>query len=121
MSWIASDPSSYYGQVVGEGECVACVQRACGAPHTSQWRRGIFVKGNAVPRGTAIATFDPDGTSGNHINLSHSAIFDEELSAALQVWDQWVGHPVASRPIYFRVGVGWPVNDGDQFYVIESI
>jgi hypothetical protein len=32
MSWIASDPSSYYGQVVGEGECVACVQRACGAP-----------------------------------------------------------------------------------------
>jgi hypothetical protein len=120
MSWVAEDPASYIGQVVGSGQCVAYVQRASGAPHTSGWRQGVFVKGNAVPEGTAIATFDPDGTYGNHPGLSHAAILHQETPAGLLVWDQWVGHPVAQRTIYFRDGVGSPVNDGDQFYVIES-
>jgi hypothetical protein len=121
VSWIASAPSSYVGLVVGNGQCVAYVERACGAPHTSRWRRGTLVKGNAVRQGTAIATFDPDGTYGNHIGRSHAAILHDEVPNGLLVWDQWVGHPVAQRLIHFREGAGVPVDDGDQFYVIEIV
>jgi hypothetical protein len=59
MRWIATNPESYDGQVVGSGQCVAYVERACGAPHTSQWKRGDLVKGSNVAQGTAIATFEP--------------------------------------------------------------
>jgi hypothetical protein len=120
MSWVATAPSSFVGHVVGNGQCVAFVERAGGAPRTSRWRRGIPVKGNAVPQGTAIATFDPDGTYGNHIGRSHAAILHDQLANGLLVWDQWVGHPVAPRVIHFREGSGLPVDDGDQFYVIEA-
>jgi hypothetical protein len=121
MSWVANDPSSYVGKVVGSGQCVAYVEVACGAPHTSRWRRGQLVKGNEVPQGTAIATFDPGDTYGNHVGRSHAAILHEELPNGLLVWDQWVGHAVAPRVIRFKNGDGLPVDDGDQFYVIESV
>ena len=121
MSWIAQAPSSFVGQPVGNEQCVAYVQAACGAPNTAQWRRGALVKGNPVPQGTAIATFDPDGTYGNHTDgRSHAAVFHEELPEGLLVWDQWLHHPVTPRVIHFRNGTGAAVNDGDQFYVIEG-
>jgi hypothetical protein len=120
MSWTATDPERYDGEVVGDGQCVAYVQRACGAPHTSQWRQGALVKGSDLAQGTAIATFDPNGTYGNHVGRSHAAIFHQQNPTGLLVWDQWVGHPVAPRLIRFRNGQGSPVNDGDQFHVIES-
>jgi hypothetical protein len=121
MSWIAQDPASFVGNAVGSGQCVAYVQAASGAPVTAKWKRGILVKGGNVPHGTAIATFDPDGTYGNHTDgRSHAAILDVELPAGLQVWDQWLTHPCAKRVIHFRAGVGTAVNDGDQFHVIES-
>jgi hypothetical protein len=41
MSWVATAPSSFVGHVVGNGQCIAYVQRACRAPHTSKWRRGL--------------------------------------------------------------------------------
>ena len=59
MSWVAQTPSSFVGQPVGNEQCVAYVQVASGAPHTSQWKRGNLVKGSAVPQGTAIATSIP--------------------------------------------------------------
>ena len=34
-----------------------------------------------------------------------------------QVYDQWVGHPVATRTI--RFGGSGISNDGNKFYVIE--
>jgi hypothetical protein len=64
MSWIGQRPSSFVGQVVGSGECIAYVQRASGAPQTALWRRGELVKGGNVAQGTAITTFDPIGVYG---------------------------------------------------------
>jgi hypothetical protein len=100
---------------------VAYVRAASGAPQTSRWQRGALVKGSAAPKGTAIATFDPDGTYGNHTDgRSHAAILHEELPEGLLVWDQWLNHPVAPRVIRFRNGTGAAVNDGDQFHIIEE-
>jgi hypothetical protein len=109
MSWVANTPSNFVGHVVGNGQCVAYVQRAYRAPHTSKWRRGIWVKGNAVLQGTAIATFDPDGITAT-ISVGRTRRFlHDQLANGLLVWDQWVGHPVAQRLIHFREGSGLPV------------
>jgi hypothetical protein len=121
MSWIAKSPSSFVGQSVGTGQCVAYVEQAAGVPNTAQWKRGALVKGSVSPQGTAIATFDANGSYGNHTDgKSHAAIFHEELPEGLLVWDQWKDHPVAPRVLHFRAGKeGLPCDDGDQFYVIE--
>lgn len=122
MSWIATTPSSFDGEVIGTGQCVAYVQEACHAPQTSRWRRGVRVRGNnTVALGTAIATFGPDGKYQNIPQHSHAAVFHDQLANGLLVWDQWVGHPVAPRLIRFKEGNGAPVDDGDQFYVIEAV
>jgi hypothetical protein len=92
---------------------------AAGAPLTKLWTKGTLVKGNAtLERGTAIATFDDDGTYGNHIDgRSHAAIYLSQNASGLEVFDQWVGQPVHQRLIRFG---GHPaVNDGNMFYVIE--
>jgi hypothetical protein len=121
MSWVASNPEAYKGQAVGNGQCVAFVETAAQTPRTADWKRGVLVRGNDVPRGTAIATFDDDGTYGNHTDgTSHAAILVAEQDDGLLVWDQWKNHPVSQRTIHFRNGAGDPVNDGDQFYVIEQ-
>jgi hypothetical protein len=120
MSWIAKDPEGYEGQVVANGQCVRYVQICAAVPHTSQWQCGARVRDGNVETGTAIATFDVDGGYGNHTDgRSHAAIFIEEQSGGLLVWDQWVGQPVHQRVIHFRGGSGRRVNDGDQFCVIE--
>jgi hypothetical protein len=120
MPFVAAVPGHWLGEKIGSGQCVAYVQRACGAPHTTLWRRGIKVRGTRVPTGTAIATFDPDGSYGNHTDgRSHAAILMSQTSIGLHVFDQWRGHPVNRRTIHFRGGDGHAVNDGDQFHVIE--
>lgn len=121
MPYIAQNPSSYAGQVVGNGQCVAFVQTASGAPVTASWSQGALVKGNACQVGTAIATFDGDGTYGNHTDgTSHAAIYVSQDAIGIQVWDQWLGQPVHQRTIRFQGGASGvkPVNDGDAFYVI---
>ena len=119
MAWIAKDPESYIGEVVGNGQCVAYVHAACAMPPTAQWKRGAHVKDGDVPHGTAIATFEPNGTYGNVVGQSHAAILDRVTPQGLQVWDQWTDQPVHARLIRFQGGDGKPVNDGDRFYVIE--
>jgi hypothetical protein len=119
MAYIAASPATYSGQAVGTGQCVAFVQKASLAPLTAQWKQGALVKGNtSIAVGTAIATFDPNGTYGNHTDgSSHAAIYTGQNAAGLQVWDQWLGQPVHQRTI--RFGQPKPVNDGNKFYVIE--
>jgi hypothetical protein len=120
MAYVALSPEQYAGTVVGDGQCVAFVKVASGAPATSAWTQGSQVRGGSPTKGTAIATFDPDGTYGNHTDgTSHAAIYISQDASGLQVWDQWTGQPVHQRTIAFRAGVGQPVNDGDAFYVIE--
>ena len=112
----------YLGKVIGSGQCVALVEKAAGTPTTAQWKRGRKVAQDlTVAAGTAIATFDPDGTYGNHTDgRSHAAVYVSQDEAGLSVYDQWLGQPVHSRDIRFKAGkMGLPVNDGDQFYVIE--
>ena len=91
-----------------------------GAPHTSLWRRGDPVRGSRCIAGTVIATFDEDGTYGNHTDgRSHAAVLVAGLSDGLLVLDQWIGQPVHQRVIRFRNGDGTAVNDGDQFHIVE--
>lgn len=113
---------NYLGKVIGTGQCVAFVEAAAETPNTAQWKRGRIVAGDmTVRKGTAIATFDPDRSYGNHTDgRSHAAIYVSEISGqGLLVYDQWLGQPVHQRTIHFRNGAGLAVNDGNQFYVIE--
>jgi hypothetical protein len=99
--------------------CVVHVRRVTGLPHTSAWRRGVHVRGADLASGIAIATFDPDGTYGNHTDgRSHAAIFIEQTEQGLRCLDAWVGHPAAERVIRFKGGTGQPVDDGDAYFCI---
>jgi hypothetical protein len=120
MTPIAAGPERFLLQVVGDGHCVAFVRAASGAPHTSAWRRGESVRTTAdVPKGAAIATFDPDGRYGNHTDgRSHAAILIARHDGGLLVLDQWLRHPVQQRVIRYRGGQGDAVNDGDRFHVV---
>lgn len=116
--YVARHPESYLGQAVGTGLCVAYVQAAAGAPHTVAWRRGARAKGNAsLASGVAIATFDANGSYGNHTNgTSHAAVYLSQDGRGLSVYDQWLGQPVHHRII--RFGGNPEVNDGNEFFVI---
>ena len=122
MSFIASDPHIWLGKVIGSGHCVALIQQATRVPHTSQWKAGDTVVGNAeLTPGTAIATFDPDGTYGNHTDgRSHAAIFMGHESQGIRVVDQWQGRPTAPRIIATRHGRGPAVDDATRYHVIET-
>ena len=122
MPYISTTHKRCYGAVIGNGHCVALVRECAGLPHTSAWRQGKPVRGSGTSHapGTAIATFDPDGTYGNHTDgRSHAAILISENSDGLLVCDQWKGQSTHERVIRFRNGSGDAVNDGDQFFVVE--
>ena len=120
MPFIVDGAADHAGAVVGNGHCVRFLQVVGGVPHTSTWRKGASARDGALAPGTAIATFDPDGSYGNHLDgRSHAAVLERVQANGLMVWDQWVGHPVARRLLRFRNGEGLAVNDGDRFYVIE--
>lgn len=72
-------------------------------------------------RGTAVATFDPDGRYGNHLDgRSHAAVLLAVNADGLLAADQWIGQVVHERVIRFRGGQGDPANDGDAYYVITT-
>jgi hypothetical protein len=99
------------------------VKVAAGVPLTTLWREGAAVRGNPhLAPGTAIATFEPDGTytseSGNH-----AAIYLSQDNRGIWVYDQWQGQPVHKRLIPFEGGSGpkWgsKSNDARRLAVIE--
>jgi len=115
---VCPNPQNYNGQVVCDfagGYCGECVSfyKICANDRrtTSQWIQGIRVKGNNLPVGTGIATFPNGKYSG------HAAIYLSQNAEGIQVWDQWVDHPVSTRTIRWN-GSGLP-NNGDSFYVIN--
>jgi hypothetical protein len=119
---------NYLGKVIGDGQCVAFVRKAASIGATPHWKRGAKIVGDrSIPAGTAIATFDPSGLYGNHTDgRSHAAIYVSQSLAGIVVYDQWLGQPPHPPvPVHERVirflngGPGNPVNDGDQFYVID--
>ena len=120
MPTVADQPRRHMGEVIGNGHCVAHVREVAGLPHTSKWRRGVLVHGSGCASGTAIATFDDDGSYGNHTDgRSHAALLLVDDESGLSVVDQWVGQPVHERVIRFQDGGGKAVNDGDRYFVIE--
>ena len=109
--------------MIGAGHCVDFVQAAADVPPTFAWQEGATVQGNPhVARGTAIATFEADGSytseSGNH-----AAIYLYQDDRGIWVFDQWQGQPVHKRLIRFEGGSGAKrgskSNDGRRFAVIE--
>lgn len=83
-------------------------------------RQGDRVKGNSgIAIGSAIATFDRNNSYANKVDgTSHVAIYLGQTAVGIQVMDQWVGHPVSERTIYFR-SAPRAVNDGGNYYVVE--
>jgi hypothetical protein len=120
MPFVASGHERCHGRTFGTGHCVPFVREVTGAPITTQWRRGDPVRGSDLAPGTAIATFDPNGRYGNHVDLrSHAAILLSVNDDGLLVMDQWLNQPVHERVIRYRNGNDKPANDGDAYYVIE--
>jgi hypothetical protein len=121
--YIAARPEAFEGRVIGGGYCVDFVKAAATVPRTAAWQEGAAVRGNPnVARGTAIATFESDGSytseSGNH-----AAIYLSQDDDGIWVYDQWQGQPVHKRLIRFEGGSGakWgsKSNNGRRFAVIE--
>ena len=126
---VASDPESYLGKVAGNGQCVALVKEATGAPATSAWSAGDPVRGNKdITPGTAIATFQDGKYCNKTDGSSHGAIYMSQDSSGIYVIDQWKGQPAHARKIRFQggkpnvspaSGVASPHNDGDAFSVVS--
>lgn len=122
----------------GNAECALLVQKLTGAPVTSSWKRSTKkVRGGSVTAGTAIATFKDDGTYDGNSGVCHAAIFLRETARGLDVWDQWrTGHIGQRKADGYKHGIrtcGFVdakgkkskdyrrQNDGDEFYVIETL
>lgn len=123
LPFVAASPLKYSGTVVGNGHCVHLVQRACGAPQTSLWRRGAQVLSGEPPAyGTAVATFGEAGGYENKTDgSSHAAIFVKREPGFIRVYDQWRGKPAGERTIYDRQGRGLPVDDASRYHVVEQV
>lgn len=121
MAYLCTDPDSYTGKKVGNGECVTFVQQAAGAPVTATWKQGAAVRGNlSLAKGTAIATFDTNGKYANLKTGNHAAIYVSQDTLGLFVYDQWRSQgKVLKRHIRFNGGKGSASNDGDAFSVID--
>jgi hypothetical protein len=128
MEYISLNPSSFLGQAVGTGQCVALVQVACKAPLTHNpdgsplWKAGIKVQdAPPLPGGIAIACFGTDGTYQNRTDgSSHAAILIGKTAEGLYVIDQWLHQPAHQRIIRFKApGVGDNCDNGIYFSVIE--
>ena len=125
--WVAKTLKTWQDRrtLVGNGQCPVLVQMATGAPLVATWLRGPLVKGNkAIPRGTAIAVFDPDGFySNNGTYPRHAALYLSQDLKGLWVLDQWAGRDVSSKgflrqlPFGSRTGHN-TVNGGDYFHVV---
>lgn len=117
-SYICKNASSYQGKVVGNGECVDLIKRCSGAPNTRHWRPGKPVWGNAIPAGTAIATFK----RGKYPNRRgyHAAIYSHQTHEGIYVWDQWRGKAVHLRLIKANQIHKDPGNNANRYRVIQN-
>jgi len=120
--YVAARLEAFEGKVVGAGHCVDFVKAAAGVPQTAAWWKGPEVRGNPhIAPGTAIATFEADGTYTNESG-NHAAIYLYQDHRGIWVYDQWQGRPVRKRLIRFEggegTGRGSKSNDGKRFAVI---
>ena len=123
--YVTDDPNHWNGQSsVGDGECVALVRKATGAPQAKTWSSGVPVKGNtAIQPGTAIATFD----AGGHY-IGHAAIYLGQDMNSIRVIDQWNNresgrvisqHSPSVRSLPFNSSKSTYVNKGESYRVVQ--
>ncbi len=121
--YIAPDPEAYVkaGVLVGNGQCVALVRDATGAPQTPLWIEGPKVLDNPrVPAGAAIATFI-DGKYPSHDKGNHAAIYLGPDPKGIKVIDQWVNssrHPPQPRVIRRNNPHGAVVDQAEVYSVV---
>lgn len=80
----------------GDGECVALIKEyvpGLKGKSTSTWRPGAWVMESAgkISKGTAIATFDIDGSFPKRNTGQHAAIVLSVVPSGIWVVDQWKG------------------------------
>lgn len=99
-NYICNNAGQYQGRVIGDGHCVSLIKHCSGAPNTVEWRAGELAWKNRIAPGTIIATFK----NGRYPNITgyHAAIYIEQDSRGIWVWDQWLGKPVHKRLIRWR-------------------
>ncbi|MDI1476198.1 BPSL0067 family protein [Polyangium sp. y55x31] len=99
MAYRTNTPELYEGRHYGESEqCVALVKYACGAPHTSAWKKGAQVIGNAaITAGTAIACGWEGDRYMSRARGNHAAIYLGQFGNQIEVVDQWSGTPAGRR------------------------
>lgn len=105
-----------------KGECATGVQYVfykAGNPlgKTSGWTQGVKVRGNKIPAGTAIASFQ-----NGRFAQDHAAILIRETKQGLEVYDQY-NHPAKAwgkRTLYFNGKPNDRANSGDLFYVVQK-
>lgn len=116
-----SDLSSFIGQSVGSGQCVALVKAANPTlGPASQWASGATVQGNtALTPGTPIATFSETGRYANATDgSSHAAIYLGQNDHGMVVLDQWRGSQAAVRTIPWSNPGSVAANTGSAFRVV---
>ena len=117
-----TDLSSYIGQSVGTGQCVALVKAANPAlGSTSGWAAGATVQGNTtLAPGTPIATFDGANRYANATDgSSHAAIYLGQDQRGMLVMDQWAGSNAAIRTIPWSNPGSVAANTGSAFRVVR--
>jgi hypothetical protein len=129
--YVGANPGQWIGRKqVGDGECVALVEKATGAPRDKDWREGALVQGNTqLAPGTAIAVFDSNGRYGNHTDgTSHAAIYLRQDAQCIYVIDQWnqreggriTRHRAPAETfIPFNQPRNEPIRQGESYRVIQ--
>lgn len=114
-----------YGQYVGKywgqnQQCVSLVKYINNLPATSNWYAGNGdLVNNPPPVGTAIATFDPNGTYANSYQTSHAAIYLGPATggAGIEVLEQYNGQPARLKN-YYATGTG--INNANNYMVVNT-
>jgi hypothetical protein len=85
--------------LAGTGTCVDIIKKYVPGligKSTTTWRPGAWVMqaGASIPKGTAIATFGPDGRFPHSEHGQHAAIVVRVMGSGIWVVDQWKGDPL---------------------------
>jgi len=107
----------------GNTECVEFVRQACGAPHTTLWKKGANVMDAAtgtITRGTAIATFDEKGHYPTDAKGKHAAVYLGHGPQGIRVMDQWNKQGQVRERVIFNKKQKFPrVNAATSYFIIE--
>ena len=118
--FVAENPQQWLGKVVGNGHCVALVQAAAKAPHTSLWRAaGDLRMWDNLEPGLVIATFQDDRYQNRTNGDSHAALLLAVRDDGIEVIDQWVGQPTHTRVIRWEGTT--PANSASAYSVVIAL